>query len=454
MKWRIEKKYIRAGAIALAVIVLAILFQFSLEHEARMEEHKLVISNTLMPIILGFILAYLLNPVLNFFEHYIFTPIARFIWRREEKIPTRRKFSRALGVFCTMILFLVIIIGGLYMVIPQVYQSLSKIVSDAPSYYNTLQKWLNSIEPEQTEFRKYLMVAMDRLYSQAITYLNQNILPNMDKIVAGITSGIVGGLKMLMNFILAIIISVYVMAEKETLISVGKKLTYSLFNTKNANGILRGARYADRVFGGFVNGKIIDSFIIGVLCYVFMRIVEFDYPVLISIIVGVTNIIPYFGPFIGAIPSVLILLMVNVREGLVFAIFVVVLQQLDGNIIGPLILGDRLNMSSMWILFAILIGGGFFGVPGMILGAPTFACIYALVSALCRSRLQEKQLPAATEAYYGVDKVEEGGIIHMMKASEGKADKKEKRGLKKKENPEEEKAEHEKAEHEKTEHEK
>ena len=326
------------------------------------------------------------------------------------------------------------------MVIPQVYQSLSKIVSDAPSYYNTLQKWLNSIEPEQTEFRKYLMVAMDRLYSQAITYLNQNILPNMDKIVAGITSGIVGGLKMLMNFILA---------EKETLISVGKKLTYSLFNTKNANGILRGARYADRVFGGFVNGKIIDSFIIGVLCYVFMRIVEFDYPVLISIIVGVTNIIPYFGPFIGAIPSVLILLMVNVREGLVFAIFVVVLQQLDGNIIGPLILGDRLNMSSMWILFAILIGGGFFGVPGMILGAPTFACIYALVSALCRSKLQEKQLPAATEAYYGVDQVEEGGIIHMMKAPEGKADKKEKRGLKKKENPKEEKAEHEKTEHEK-----
>lgn len=300
------------------------------------------------------------------------------------------------------------------MVIPQIYQSLVKIVTDAPNYYNTAEQWVNSLNPEQSEISKYISMGLERIYSQAITYLNESILPNMDKIVAGITSGIMGGLKMLLNLILAIIISVYVMAEKEVLISVGKKLTFSLFNTKNANAIIRGTRYVNQVFGGFINGKIIDSFIIGVLCYLFMQIVGLEYAVLISIIVGVTNIIPYFGPFIGAIPSILILLMMDFKQGLIFAVFVVVLQQVDGNIIGPLILGDRLKISSMWILFAILVGGGFFGVPGMILGAPCFACIYALLGSICKMKLQAKELPVATEAYYDIDQIENDGVVRKF----------------------------------------
>lgn len=307
------------------------------------------------------------------------------------------------------------------MVIPQIYQSLVKIVTEAPNYYNKAEQWIDSLDPNQSEISKYILMGLDRIYSQALTYLNESILPNMDKIVASVTSGIVGGLKVLLNLILSIIISVYVMAEKEVLISVGKKLTFSLFNTKNANAVIRGVRYADQVFGGFINGKIIDSFIIGVICYLFMQIVGFEYAVLISIIVGVTNIIPYFGPFIGAIPSILILLMVDFKQGLIFAIFVVVLQQVDGNIIGPLILGDRLKISSMWILFAILVGGGFFGVPGMILGAPCFACIYALIGSICRMKLQAKSLPIATEAYYDIDQIEDGRVVYKFSTAGNEA---------------------------------
>lgn len=405
MKWKIEKKYIRIGLIALAVVILAILFQYVLEHEKRFAEFKAVVNGTMWPIVVGCIMAYVLNPVLKFFERSMFTPLANLIFRGEKKADIRKKFSRGFGVLFTMVLFLVIVIGGLYLVIPQVYQSLSTIVKEAPGYYDTVTAWVESLDKDKSEVSKYLLIGLDKIYIQGIDYLNENILPNMDKIVAGITSGIVGGLKMLLNIVLALIISIYVMAEKEILISVGKKLTFSLFNQKNANGILRGVRYADQVFGGFINGKIIDSFIIGTICYVFMRIVDFDYPVLISIIVGVTNIIPYFGPFIGAVPSSLILLVMDVKQGLIFAIFVVILQQVDGNIIGPIILGDRLKISSMWILFAILIGGGFFGVPGMILGAPCFACIYALVGTLCKVRLQEKNLPVETAAYYSIDQI-------------------------------------------------
>lgn len=412
LKWKIEKKYLRIAGTTLGIIILAILFNNLLEHEGRLTSIKNTVSGTMAPIVIGCILAYLLNPILNFFEHYCFMPLGKALFPKKEG--TRKKFSRALGTLCTILLFLILVVGGLYLVIPQVYLSLSKIVTEAPNYYNTVVTWIDSLDPKQSEVSRYLLMGLDRIYSQAITYLNTNILPNMDKIVAGITSGIVGGLKMILNTILALTISIYVMLEKEILISVGKKLTYSFFSKRNANAIMRGTRYANQVFGGFINGKIIDSFIIGVICYIFMIIVQFDYAVLISMIVGVTNIIPYFGPFIGAIPSALILLMMNVKQGIIFIIFVIVLQQIDGNIIGPVILGDRLKISSMWILFAILVGGGFFGVPGMILGAPCLACLYALVGTICKDRLQKKGLPTQTSEYYGIDQVAVDGAGEVV----------------------------------------
>lgn len=403
MRWKIEKKYLRVGVIALGVIVLAILFNYALMHGEEMGAFKDTVRGTMWPIIMGCVLAYLLNPILHFFEDYCFKPISRFLYRKKEKQEKRKKFARAMAIFCTIICLLVIVVGGFYLVVPQVYLSLVKIVTDAPDYYAEIQSWIDSLNPDKSEISRYFLLALDRVYTQAIEYLNNDILPNMDKIVAGITSGIVGGLKIILNVVLAIIISVYVMAGKENLISVAKKLVYSIFSVKHANRVLDGFRYASQVFGGFVNGKIIDSFIIGAICYLFMALVGLDYAVLISIVIGVTNVIPYFGPFIGAIPSVFILLMVNPKQGIIFTIFVIVLQQIDGNIIGPLILGDRLRLSSMWILFAILIGGGLFGVIGMILGAPCFACIYTLVGTICRSKLKEKQLPTDTQDYYAVD---------------------------------------------------
>lgn len=400
MRNKFNNKYIKLGATILAVVILSLMFNYTLEHRAEYQEFRTMIRNTLFPIIIGFALAYLENPVLNFFEHYLLTPLGKLMFKKGDDI---RKFSRGMGVVLTMTLFLFLVIGGLYLVIPQIYQSLLKMVTEAPNYYDHVTDWIRTLDKKNSEISQYMLMASERIYSQAIDYINNDILPNMDKIVAGITSGIMGGLKFMLNVILAVIISVYVLLEKEVMVSGSKKLAYSFFETNIANQIIRGVRYMDQVFGGFISGKIIDSFIIGLICYTFMTIMQFDYAVLISIIIGVTNIIPYFGPFIGAIPSVLILLMMDVKHGVIFGIFVLILQQVDGNIIGPVILGDRLNLSSMWILFAILIGGGFFGVPGMILGAPCFACLYALVGTICRSRLSKKELPLNSEEYYEVD---------------------------------------------------
>lgn len=412
-KWKIEKKYLWIGLITLAVVVLSIFFSHILDNETKFQEWKAVINHALFPIIAGSVLAYLLNPVLNFFERVMFKPLGRRVFKKNTK--TQMKFSRACGVTCTLIVFFMVLVSAIYMVAPQVYQSILKIVTEAPTYYDNVNSWIGDISKDNPELGQYLIPALDRIYNQALSYVNEDILPNMDKIVAGVTSGIVGGVKLLLNVVLAVIVSVYVMTEKEILISVGKKLTYSLFERKNANAIVRGVRYANQVFGGFINGKIIDSFIIGAICYVFMVIADFHYPVLISMIIGVTNVIPYFGPFIGAIPSVLILLMMDFKQGLIFAVFVLILQQCDGNIIGPLILGDRLKISSMWILFAILVGGGFFGIPGMILGAPCFACIYAMVSTFCKMRLTSRDLPVQTSEYLTVDQVSvtDGTIIRF-----------------------------------------
>ncbi len=420
MKWKIKQKYIILGITTLIVIVLALIFQHALENSTEKLTIVDTIGSTMLPILGGCIFAYLLNPVLYFFEHYFFTPLSQIIWKKADREETRRKFSRAFGIIFTIVTFLIILVGGLYLVVPQVYQSLVKIVSDAPDYYNSVETWIDSLDRDKSDVSKYLLMGLDRVYAQAIEYLNKDIIPNMDKIVVGITSGIVVGLKILLNMVLIVIISVYVMAEKEILISVVKKLIYSLFSNKNANTIMKGIRYADKVFGGFISGKIIDSFIIGVICYLFMTIAGMEYSVLISIVIGVTNVIPYFGPFIGAIPCSLILLIVGWKQGIIFVIFIFILQQIDGNIIGPLILGDRLNLSSMWILFSILIGGGIFGVPGMILGAPCFACIYALVSTLCESRLIAKDLPTDTNRYLKVSTIDDMGTIVEMEEPEKK----------------------------------
>lgn len=414
MKWKIEKKYLTIAVMALVVILIALVFNNLLEQGSKYDGIRSTLSNTFLPIIGGFILAYLLNPIMKCTERYIYTPLAQKIFTKKNKERKQKKFSRAFGVVTTILLFLTVLVGGLCLVIPQLYYSLSEIIAEAPTYYVEMEQWIITFLEDNKEVSKYVLNLMDTGYAKLMEYVNTVIIPNINQIVKGITTGIIGGVKSLFNVLLAIVVSVYVLFEKEKIISYGKKFTYSYFERKHANMLLTGVRYVNTVFGGFINGKIIDSFIIGVLCYIFMTIVGLEYSVLISIIVGVTNVIPYFGPFIGAIPSVLLLLMAEPKQGLVFAVFVLVLQQLDGNVIGPLILGDRLKLSSMWILIAILIGGGLFGVAGMILGAPTLACIYAIIGHDTRRRLKQKELPLESKDYLDIKSVDENLKIKKL----------------------------------------
>ena len=240
---------------------------------------------------------------------------------------------------------------------------------------------------------------MTKATSYLENWLKTEVLPQATTYIASITNGVISVVKLLFNMIIGLIVSVYVMIEKEQFVGQAKKVIYAVFKPRRGNIIVTTIRKSNKIFGGFITGKILDSAIIGVICYVCLAIMRMPYTILVSVIVGVTNVIPFFGPYIGAIPSFIIIALANPIQGLYFLIFIIVLQQVDGNIIGPKILGDSTGLSSFWVVFAILVGGGVFGVPGMILGVPTFAVIYYIMKELVGHLLRKRNLPDDTKSY-------------------------------------------------------
>ena len=194
---------------------------------------------------------------------------------------------------------------------------------------------------------------------------------------------------------------------KDTLSAQSKKIVYSLLKLKDANRLVSEVRFAHSVFGGFITGKLLDSLIIGIMCFFAMQFLKMPYVLLVSVIIGVTNVIPFFGPFIGAVPSAFLILLVSPMKCLYFLIFILVLQQFDGNILGPKILGDSTGLPSFWVLFSILLFGGLFGFVGMIIAVPLFAVIYRLTATYVSSALRKKDLSARTEDYLSLDYIDE-----------------------------------------------
>ncbi|MPM75768.1 hypothetical protein SDC9_122762 [bioreactor metagenome] len=245
---------------------------------------------------------------------------------------------------------------------------------------------------------------MDQLsayYEDLSSLITNQVLPQAQQLMSAVGGGVVSALGFLKNLLIGIIVSVYLLATKERCAAHCRKLVCGLFRPFQATWIFRAVGTADRIFSGFVRGKLLDSLIIGILCFVFSSIFNFPYAPLVSVIVGVTNIIPFFGPFLGAIPSLFLILLDSPIKALYFLIFILALQQVDGNIIGPKILGDRTGLSSLWVIIAILVGGSFFGVPGMFFAVPVFACFNTFVDFCINCRLKKRGMPTSVSAYQG-----------------------------------------------------
>ena len=248
---------------------------------------------------------------------------------------------------------------------------------------------------------------LDTYSEKFLDYINNNIMPQMETLVKQVSLSLISVLKVLWNFIIGMIISIYVLYNKETFAGQGKKLTYAFLSTKTANQFIQDIRFTSDTFIGFISGKIIDSIIIGFICFAGTSILKTPYALLVSVIVGVTNVIPFFGPYLGAIPSAILILMVNPIKCIYFIIFIVILQQIDGNIIGPKILGQSTGLSGFWVIFSITVFGGIMGIPGMIIGVPFFAVIYAMIKRITNRMLSKKGLPTETSKYLDVHYIDD-----------------------------------------------
>ena len=397
MKKESEHHYIKWGLTAFSVIAASILFYYIIFHAASF---KSVINHSillLMPIIDGLVLGYLLTPILNFIEKKIFMPFLFLIGKgTSTKV---RKFMRYISIIITF--------GGLFlaiqsffsMAIPQIVTSIQTIVAQSPKYADNLVAFTSSLLEEYPDI-EIIIVDLLNTYSVEIqNFINNTIMPQMNSLILILSTSVVSFFKASWNLVIGLIISIYVLASKEIFSAQFKKIIYAIFPIETANRFINNIRFTHKTMGGYFIGKILDSIIIGILCFLGTSMMDIPFFVLISVIVGVTNIIPFFGPFLGAIPSTLLVLMVDPTKALYFLIFVLVLQQVDGNIIGPKILGNSTGLSSFWVIFAITVFGGFMGILGMVIGVPVFAVIFAAIKSFVESGLRAKTLPIQTEKY-------------------------------------------------------
>ena len=357
------------GAISLSIIFFFLIYRFDGFGSAIS-----TLTGILMPFIYGAVIAYLLKPVCNTIEAFL----RRFI-------PEKMKgLINALSVTFTILFGLLLIYALCMMIIPQLITSVTTLYYTAQANITKFMYWANHLEflEKNEQIMELLNSAYAALNTNLDTWIKNTLLPSMQNIVSGAAIGVLNVVTVAKNLIIGIIVAVYILASRKRFVQQGKMVLYSVVKPRWASLITEELKYADRMFGGFINGKIMDSAIIGVLCYIGCLIFKFPSALLVSVIIGVTNVIPFFGPFIGAIPATLLILIQNPIKALWFVLFVLVLQQLDGNIIGPKILGNTTGLSSFWVLFAILLFGGLWGFAGMIVGVPLFAVIYDVIKKL------------------------------------------------------------------------
>ncbi len=357
------------GAIALSIIFFFLIYRFDGFGSAIS-----TLTGILMPFIYGAVIAYLLKPVCNTIEGFL----RRFI-------PEKMKgLISALSIALTILLGLLLIYALCMMIIPQLITSVTTLYYTAQRNIARFVQWANHVEfiENNQQIMDLLNNAYDTLNTSVDNLVKTKLLPSMQNILSGAAIGVLNVVTWAKNLVIGIIVAVYMLASRKRFVQQAKLVLYSVFKPVWAGRIIEEIQYADKMFGGFINGKIMDSAIIGVLCYIGCLIFKFPSALLVSVIIGVTNVIPFFGPFIGAIPATLLILIQNPIKALWFLLFVLVLQQVDGNIIGPKILGNTTGLSSFWVLFAILLFGGLWGFAGMIVGVPLFAVIYDVIKKL------------------------------------------------------------------------
>lgn len=399
------REHFKQGMTVFVVVAACIVCYFAFLRFDYISDLLGQIVGVIRPIIYGVVIAYLLNPIVKSSEKYT-VPFLRKYVKKEKAV---YKMSRTIGIFASLAIMIAVVSALINMVVPELISSIMDLVNNLPGQVDKWIAWLNKLQKGNSFMDKIVETALLQGSEALENWIQTDFLGRVDVVMTGLTSGVISIVNGILDLIIGVIVSIYALYSKEQFLGQGRKILYAILSPKTANLTMHIMRKSNEIFGGFIIGKIIDSAIIGVLCFVGVSLLKMPYALLVSVFVGVTNVIPYFGPFIGAIPSAILIMIVDPIKGLYFVIFILLLQQLDGNVIGPTILGDSTGLSAFWVLFSILLFGGLFGVVGMIIGVPTFAVFYYIVNLFITQRLERKNLPTDTSSYNGMNYVDEDG---------------------------------------------
>lgn len=377
MKRPESKPYVYGMLAGFGAIGLSVAFFFLLYRLQGVEEALTKVVDILMPFIYGGVIAYLLRPMCNWYS-------MKFSQAFKGK---RNELAEVLAIISSMATGLLVLYMLVIMIAPQLYESVVSLWESIPEKAEQLLAWATETFGENEVLLRYFDLSYEAVYSALDKWAGETLKPYVSSLVTGVGMSVWKVLLFFKNILIGMIVAVYLLASRKRFSRQGVLVIRSIFKPRWADLVLEEIAYIDRVFGGFIDGKLVDSAIIGVLCYIGCSIFKFPNALLVSAIVGITNVIPFFGPFLGAIPSVLLILIESPIKALWFSLFVLGLQQLDGNVIGPKILGDHTGVSSFWVLFSILLFGGLWGIVGMIVAVPLFAVIYDLLKRLVRRGL-------------------------------------------------------------------
>lgn len=391
-----NKRYFKWGLTAFLTLLALLLAVIVLTNFSGVASAAKGLAYILSPILYGFAFAYLLNPIVRAVEGRL----GGFLKKRGVSDRRAGGLGRLFGILAALAVVVAIVWACVDFVLPQLVETITGIVSNLSGYYDTAKRWVTHLLENQPVLKDYANTALDRFSEWLEHFIKNDLATTVQKVMVTVTTSVYSVVKWVMFVLVGLIISVYLLASRDKFLAQTKKTIVALFSAARADRIFELGRRANRIFGGFIRGKIVDSLIIGVLCFIGMRILRLPFPVLIATIVGVTNVIPVFGPYIGAIPSAVLILFVSPLQCLYFVIFIVVLQQLDGNVIGPHILGDATGLSGFWVVVSITVFGGLFGFMGMLLGVPVFAFLYALAADLVNGRLRQKKLDTRAARYF------------------------------------------------------
>ncbi len=393
-----QPHYFQWGLTAFCVIVSSVLVFYFLGWLPIIWRMIKKLLGILSPFIYGFVMAYLLMPVFNGLYRVLQPKLA-------QRMKRGTQIAKGLCSILSLLIGLAVVGVLLWMVLPQLIVSVFSLLESMDTYLDEISTWVASLLKDNPVIERNFLQLYEQFSTQVVDWVQNSALPQL----VALMTGVVTTVSVLFDLLIGIIIALYILNSKDTFCAQAKKTLYSLFSIQRANRIIKRVAYIHRVFGGFITGKLIDSLIIGLLCFAGLRILmgfglmtmDQSYALLISVIIGVTNIIPFFGPFIGAVPSTILIMVISPVQAVYFVLFILALQQFDGNILGPKILGNSTGLSSFWVMFAILVFGGVFGFVGMAVGVPLFAVLYTMATEAVNNLLRKRGLSVDTNAYRG-----------------------------------------------------